>query len=42
MEEELALNAQERADDSKFVSLVNVNKVYDKNVHAVYDFNLDI
>lgn len=29
-------------NEEKFVSLVNVNKVYDKNVHAVYDFNLDI
>ena len=26
----------------KYVSLVNVNKVYDGNVHAVIDFNLDI
>ncbi len=31
----------EKTDD-KFVSLQNVNKFYDKNVHAVIDFNLDI
>ena len=31
----------EKSDD-RFVSLQNVNKFYDKNVHAVIDFNLDI
>ncbi len=31
----------EKTDD-RFVSLQNVNKFYDKNVHAVIDFNLDI
>ncbi len=31
----------EKTDD-RFVSLENVNKFYDKNVHAVIDFNLDI
>ena len=31
----------EKSDD-RFVSLQNVNKYYDKNVHAVIDFNLDI
>ena len=28
--------------DSKFVSLVNINKYYDNGMHAVVDFNLDI
>jgi len=31
-----------RAADDVFVRLVDVNKVYDKNVHAVVDFNMDI
>ncbi len=31
----------EKSDD-RFVSLQNVNKFYDKNIHAVIDFNLDI
>ena len=31
----------EKSDD-RFVSLENVNKFYDKKVHAVIDFNLDI
>ena len=31
----------EKSND-RFVSLQNVNKFYDKNVHAVIDFNLDI
>ena len=30
------------SNDDCFVSLINVNKIYDKNVHAVYDFNLNI
>lgn len=29
-------------EDSKFVSLINVNKFYDNGMHAVTDFNLDI
>ena len=29
-------------NDEYFVRLINVNKVYDKNVHAVVDFNIDI
>ncbi len=29
-------------DNDVFVRLVDVNKIYDKNVHAVFDFNLDI
>ncbi len=32
--------SKERND--AFVRLINVNKIYDKNVHAVFDFNLDI
>ncbi len=28
--------------DDVFVKLINVNKIYDKNVHAVFDFNIDI
>ena len=28
--------------EEPFIRLINVNKVYDKNVHAVFDFNLDI
>ncbi len=30
------------ATDEPFVRLININKIYDKNVHAVFDFNLDI
>lgn len=41
-----ALNVQENTNNVEendvFVKLVNVNKVYDKNVHAVFDFNIDI
>jgi len=35
-------NAQVGEFDDKFVSLVNINKVYDNKFHAVFDFNLDI
>ena len=41
-EEEEESNIPQPGDDNRFVSLINVNKIYDKNVHAVYDFNLDI
>lgn len=34
-------NVNSAADDV-FVRLIDVNKVYDKNVHAVVDFNMDI
>ncbi len=34
--------AMEQDGDQPFIRLVNVNKIYDKNVHAVFDFNLDI
>ena len=34
--------AMEQTGEEPFIRLVNVNKIYDKNVHAVFDFNLDI
>ena len=41
---ELEAQNESRADEvnEHFVSLRNINKFYDKNVHAVVDFNLDI
>jgi len=33
---------EEYSTDDKYISLVNVNKIYDNHKHAVYDFNLDI
>ncbi|MCR4561848.1 MAG: ATP-binding cassette domain-containing protein [Bacilli bacterium] len=32
----------ENESNETFVKLINVNKIYNKNVHAVFDFNLDI
>lgn len=41
--EELAKRKEEKhAPEGYFISLRNVNKVYDNYVQAVYDFNLDI
>ncbi|MDD5933542.1 MAG: hypothetical protein PUC70_04610, partial [bacterium] len=43
------LEAEKRRDFSEtnphedsFISLININKIYDNHVQAVYDFNLDI
>ncbi|MCI7213581.1 MAG: ATP-binding cassette domain-containing protein, partial [Bacillales bacterium] len=33
---------KEKFDDSAFVALHHIDKVYDNNVQAVFDFNLDI
>ncbi len=35
-------NKMSSNDNEAFVKLVNVNKIYNKNVHAVFDFNLEI
>ena len=42
MSDEKVTTSEVLADDNAFVRLVNVNKIYDKHVHAVFDFNLDI
>ena len=42
MENEELLTKESNENDEAFVRLINVNKIYDKNVHAVFDFNLDI
>ncbi len=42
MEKEENFTLPQEGDPNRFVTLHNVNKVYDKNVHAVYDFNIDI
>ncbi len=39
---EIELKEEIQNNDEKFVSLKNVNKYYNKTVHAVTDFNLDI
>ena len=42
LEKELENEDRALEDDDQYISLVNVNKVYDGDVHAVIDFNLDI
>jgi multiple sugar transport system ATP-binding protein len=43
-EEQSCIDAKtaQNPGEEPFIRLVNVNKIYDKNVHAVFDFNLDI
>ena len=35
-------NEEKIAPNDSFISLVNVNKIYDNHVQAVFNFNLDI
>ncbi len=42
LKEEAKRKEKKVAPNDSYVSLVNINKVYDNYVHAVYDFNLDI
>ncbi len=42
MNDEKVTNSEVLTDDNAFVRLINVNKIYDRHVHAVFDFNLDI
>lgn len=42
MKEKEELKKNQIINDDSHVKLINVNKIYDKNVHAVHDFNLDI
>lgn len=41
-EKEVQNNTEILSNDEPFVRLVNINKIYERNVHAVFDFNLDI
>ena len=35
-------DANLKFDDNAYVSLRHINKIYDNNVQAVFDFNLDV
>lgn len=42
LRQRINLKKIKNAPKSNFISLININKIYDNKVQAVYDFNLDI